>query len=202
MSISAAPPEPIICNTTPTRIFALVDRFDLLVSVCAGEVVVPRAVLDPDDDPDGPADLQSEIARAERYWEMRSRAPDAMECWFRLRARRTRTDIRVVELTDDELVRFAELQSREIQRRFALAARLGPGEAAVMAIAEARRWTAAIDDAKAREVMAELSPGSTTVTTRELVRRAVYMELLDSTEADVVYNDMLDKGYRGPPLWS
>lgn len=202
MTTSAHPPNPIVCNTTPTRIFALVERFDLLVAVSGGQVLVPRSVLDPDDDPEGPEELQSEICRAERYWAKRSRRVDAIECWFRLQALRTRTDIRVVDLDDDELIRFAEFQSRDLQRRFGLATRLGAGEAATMAVAEARGWEAAIDDAAARRVLAELSPGTSVVTTRELLRRAVWNGLLDSNEAQAVYDAMIDRNYKGPPLWS
>jgi predicted nucleic acid-binding protein len=202
MSTSESPPNRILCNTTPTRIFALVDRFDLLVELCGGEILVPRAVFDPGEDPDSPRDLHSEIARSERYWQSRSIDPDAIDCWFRLRALRERDDIRVIDLTIEEEIRYAELQSREVQRRRGLVARLGAGEAAVIAIAESRRWIAAIDDGEARLVLAEECPDAIVTTTRELVRRAVSAELLDSSEAEELYGHMIDKGYRGPALWA
>ncbi|HEV8648120.1 MAG TPA: hypothetical protein VG276_01695, partial [Actinomycetes bacterium] len=79
---------------------------------------------------------------------------------------------------------------------------LGPGEAAVIAIAESRSWTAAMDDALARDVLLRRSPGTGVLTTRGLIRRAVAQDLLDSAEAQLIYDDMLAKGYRGPPrLW-
>jgi predicted nucleic acid-binding protein len=83
-----------------------------------------------------------------------------------------------------------------------LAGPLGPGEAAVIAIAESRDWTAAMDDALARQVLLRRSPGTSVVTTRELLRRAVAQGVLDSPGAQLIYDDMLAKGYRGPPsLW-
>jgi predicted nucleic acid-binding protein len=202
MNTSESPPNRILCNTTPTRIFALVGRFDLLVELCDGEVLVPRAVFDPDEDPDGPRDLNSEIARSERYWRSRSIDPDAIENWFELCALRERSDITIIDLTLEEEIRYAELQNREIQARLGLAARLGPGEAAVIAISESRGLIAAIDDGAARRVLAELSPGTSVTTTRELLQKAVSAELLDSIEAQDLYEHMLDKGYRGPPLWT
>ena len=60
--------EPLVCNTTPVRYFALVGQFELLVRILDGEVRVPRQVLDPDEDPDGIESLVSEIAQSERYW--------------------------------------------------------------------------------------------------------------------------------------
>jgi hypothetical protein len=72
----------------------------------------------------------------------------------------------------------------------------------VVAGAESRNWTAAMDDALAREVLLRRSPGTRIITTRELLRRAVAQELVDSAEAQLIYDDMLAKGYRGPPgLW-
>jgi predicted nucleic acid-binding protein len=202
MSISEPPPERILCNTTPTRIFALVDQFDLLVEISGGEVCVPRSVFDPDEDPDGIGDLHSEIARAERHWASRSIDPQAMDCWFRLRALRQRTDIATIDLNLEQEVRYAELQSRETQSRHGLGARLGPGEAAVMAIGESGGWTVAIDDGAARRVLGAESPGTRVTTTRELIRKAVSMELRDSNEAGQIYADMLERGYRGPgELW-
>ncbi|HYV01462.1 MAG TPA: hypothetical protein VEM93_03875 [Actinomycetota bacterium] len=194
--------EALICNTTPVRYFALVDHFDLLVRILGGEVRVPRQVLDPDEDPDGIESLVSEIAQSERYWAKRSVDPEAMQNWDRLRKLRSRGDIRVVDLEDDELVAFSELVSPRYAKTIGLAGALGLGEAAVIAIAECRSWTAVMDDALARGVLLRRSPGTVVVTTRELVRRAVGQDLLDSVEAPSLYDHMLARGYRGPPgLW-
>jgi predicted nucleic acid-binding protein len=172
------------------------------VQALGGEVHVPRQVMDPDEDPDGIQSLVSEIAQSERYWAKRSVDPEAMQIWDRLRKLRSRDDIRVVDLEDDELGAFSEMVSPSYAKSIGLVGALGRGEAAVIAIAESRSWTAAMDDALAREVLLQHSPGTSVITTRELVRRAVAQELVDSAEAQLIYDDMLAKGYRGPPgLW-
>jgi predicted nucleic acid-binding protein len=194
--------EPLVCNTTPVRYFALVGQFDLLVRILGGEVHVPRQVMDPDEDPDGIESLVSEIAQSERYWAKRSVDPEAMQNWDRLRKLRSRHEIRVVDLEGDELGAFSELVSPSYTKSIGLAGPLGSGEAAVIAIAESRSWTAAMDDALARDVLLRRSPGTRVITTWELLRRAVAQQLVDSAEAQLIYDDMLAKGYRGPPgLW-
>lgn len=194
--------EPVVCNTSPVRYFALVGQFDLLVEALGGEVCVPRLVLDPQEDPDGIENLVSEIARSERYWAKRSVDPEKMENWSRLRALRSRNDIRIVDLEDAELAAFAELVGSSYPRTIGLVGALGPGEAAAIAISESRGWMAALDDALAREVLGRRSPGTAVVTTWDLLRRAVAQQLVDSAEAQLIYDDMLAKGYRGPPrLW-
>jgi predicted nucleic acid-binding protein len=194
--------EPLVCDTTPIRYFVLVGQFDILVRVLGGNVCVPRQVMDPDEDPDGIESLVSEIARSERYWAKRSVDPEATQNWDRLRKLRARDDIRVVDLEDDELGAFSEMVSPGYAKSIGLAGPLGPGEAAVIAIAESRAWTAAMDDALAREVLLRRSPGTGIVTTRDLLRRAVAQGALESPGAQLVYDDMLAKGYRGPPnLW-
>jgi predicted nucleic acid-binding protein len=194
--------EPLVCNTTPVRYFALVGQFDLLVRILNGEVRVPRQVLDPNENPDGIESLVSEIAQSERYWAKRSVDAEAVQNWDRLRKLRSRDDIRVVDLEDDELGAFSEMVSPSYAKSIGLAGALGSGEAAVIAIAESRSWTAVIDDALARDVLLRRSPGTRVITTRELLRRAVAQQLVDSAFAQLIYDDMLAKGYRGPPgLW-
>jgi len=194
--------EPVICNTSPIRYFSLVGQFDLLVRLLGGEAHVPREVLDLDEDPDGIESLVSEIARSERYWAKRSTSPESMENWSRLRALRSRTDISILDLEGEELAAFAELVSPSYPMTVGLVGALGPGEAAVIAISENRGWTAALDDWLARDVLVQRSPGTSIVTTRDLLRRAAAQQLVDSAEAQLIYDDMLAKGYRGPErLW-
>jgi predicted nucleic acid-binding protein len=194
--------ELVICNTSPVRYFALVGQFDLLVRLLDGQARVPRQVLDPEEDPDGIESLISEVARSERYWAKRSTDPESMENWSRLRALRSRTDITVVDLEGEELPVFAELVGPSYPRTVGLVGALGPGEAAVIAVSENRGWTAALDDALARDVIAHRSPGVSVTTTRGLLRRGVAQQLLDSAEAQLIYDDMLGTGYRGPSgLW-
>jgi predicted nucleic acid-binding protein len=189
----------VVCNTTPIRIFAVVGQFDLLVDAVDGSVRMPREVLDPEEDPDLPEALLSEVGRAERHFAKRSRDPEALERRQRLAALRRRADIQVVDLSDAELDRKAQLTSRSTARTHGLAAPLGAGEAAVMALAEGRGWAAVIDDAAARRVLAEIAPGVAVMTSRELLVRAVTeSDLLDSAEAMLIYADLLAAGYRGP----
>jgi hypothetical protein len=194
--------ETFVCNTTPVRYFALVGQFDLLVGLLGGEVRVPRQVMDPDEDPDGIEGLVSEIAQTERYWAKRSLNPEAMQNWDRLRRLRARDDIRVVDLDDDELGSYSDMVGSSYAKSIGQAGSLGPGEAAVIAIAEHRGWTAVIDDALAREVLLRRSPGTSVATTWDLLRRAAAQGLVDSAEAQLIYDDMLAKGYWGPiSLW-
>ena len=185
------------------RYFAFVNRADLLAATCGGRIRIPRIVLDPDEDPDSrPAALLSEIGQSERYWAARSREADALENWSRLRALRTRTDIETVDLDDEELHIFAEVSSQRFAREAGLAAPLGAGEAAVIAIAENRGWRAVVDDAAAREALALRAPAVYVTTTRELLRRAALDGLVSSSDAENIYAEMRGKGYRGPDgLW-
>ena len=192
----------VICNTTPTRYFALASQLDLLSQICGGAIRVPRLVFDPEDDADDPPEFLSEIGASERYWAKRASTAEAAENWLRLGLLRTRGDLEVIDMSIEELERYAELASQATQSRFRLAAELGRGEAAVMAIAESRDWTAVMDDRDAITVLNQISPGTRTITTRDLLRSAVYDETLDTREADEVYRLMLERGYWGPPgLW-
>jgi hypothetical protein len=168
-------------------------------------VLVPRQVLDLEEHPDGltPTSLLSEIGRSERYWAARSGDQEGMERWNRFRALRTRTDIELVDLDDAEVALFAEVSSWRFARSLGLAGPLGSGEAAVIAVAETRGWDAALDDFAARNALSHRNPGIRIWTSRELLRQAVLARsLLDSAEAQIVYDDMLAEGYRGPAtLW-
>jgi hypothetical protein len=62
---------------------------------------------------------------------------------------------------------------------------------------------ALMDDREAIAVIHEISPGTQTMTTRDLLRAAVYDETLDTGEADEIYRQFLECGYWGPAgLWS
>lgn len=168
-------------------------------------MLLPRQVLDLDEDPDGPTptSLLSEIGRSERYWSARSGDQEGMESWNRLRAVRARSDIEIVDLDEAEVVLFAVVSSGDFARSLGLAAPLGAGEAAVIAIAETREWDAALDDLAATKALSHRNPGIRAWTSRDLLRQAVLaLSLLDSAEAQIVYEDMLAEGYKGPAtLW-
>lgn len=159
-------------------------------------------MFDPDDRVDDPGALVSEIGGSERYFRRRSSRGDAeaTDKWSRLRGIRQRDDIEVVDLTDDEDRSYTELTSSVFARAHG---RLGPGEAAVIAVAEHRGLRAVMDDGPARRALNERSPGHDVMTTRDILRVAVTEdELISSAEAQLVYDDMLADGYRGPhSLW-
>lgn len=199
MSTSEPRREPTVCNTTPVRYFAVVGHFDLLVEIFDGRVNVPREVLDPDEEPDGIAPLLSEIGQTERHFATRS---SDIEGWSRIRALWQRTDIEVVDLSAEEIVLFAELRSRQFTKEMGLAGALGPGEAAVIAIAVIRGWAAVLDDAAARAALSQRSPETEVWTSRELLRSAAVQGHLTSEAAESIYLEMREKGYRGPDsLW-
>jgi hypothetical protein len=60
-----------------------------------------------------------------------------------------------------------------------------------------------MDDAAGRRVLSERAPDSAVVTTRQVIRLAVTeLELLDSSEGQIVYDSIRAEGYRGPSsLW-
>jgi len=203
LNTSANPPEPTVCDTTALRHFAIVGQFDLLVRALGGSVLTPRQVFDDEDEVDTPGVLVSELGASERYHRRRSaRGAEATDKWSRLRALRQRNDIEILDLTGDEESTYAELRSADLARRYGLGGPLGPGEAAVIAIADHRRWRAAIDEHAGRSILDDRSPGHLVVTTRDLVRIAATGGFMSSPEAEIVYTDMLAEGYRGPQtLW-
>ena len=199
-----SPPGPdTICNTTPLRHLALARRLDLLSAVLGGSIRTPRQVFDNEEDPDGPAFHVSELGRSQRYFAARADDGEMAERWGRLLEMRARTDLEVIDLDEDELAIYAELQTVEFAKAAGLTAALGPGESAVIAIAESRGWAAVLDDGAARAVLAERAPGCEIATTRQVIRLAVTEhELLDSSAAQILYDSIRADGYWGPSsLW-
>ncbi len=204
MNTSANPPEPTVCDTTALRYFAIVDQFGVLARALGGRVSTPRQVFDDEDDMDTPGALISELGASERYHRRRSaRGIEATDKWSRLRALRKRDDIDILDLTREEEASYVDSRSAGLARSYGLVTPLGPGEAAVIAIAEHRRWRAVIDEYAGRSILNDRSPGHSVVTTRDLVRIAAAQGYISSPDAETVYTDMLAEGYRGPQtLWS
>lgn len=202
MPTSTSPPEPSVCDTTPLRYFAIVGQFDILVETVGAPILVPRQVFDRDDRVDELGTLVSEIGNSERHYQRHSAdSAEATESWSRLRAVRQRSDIQVLDLTVEEDDAYTELTSRAFTRAHGLAAPLGPGEAAVIAIAENRGNRVVMDDGPARRILDERSPGHDILTTRDVLRAAAGQSI-ESPEAEIIYGDMLADGYRGPDnLW-
>lgn len=199
MPTSPSHPDPAVCDATAIRFFAVVGQFDLLVEALGAPVRVPRQVFDPEDQVDTPGTLVSEIGNSERYFRNRSsRDPAATEKWGRLTLLRQRGDVEVLDLTDEEDAAYTDLTSRAFTRTQGMAGPLGRGESAVIAIAESRGYRAVIDDGPARRVLDERSPGHKIMTSRDVLRAAAFDQLIDSTAAELIYDDILAEGYRGP----
>lgn len=199
---TSEPPPDLLCDTTPVRYFSIVGQFDLLVAVAGGTVSLPREVLDPEEPEGGMAGVLSEIGKSERYFAKRSEDPDATSKWSRIRSLRHRQDIVVVDMNDEELDTYAELRSLPFARARRIAP-LGPGEAAVIAIAERRSFRVAMDDGPARRVLGERAPHVLIQTTRDLLRMAASEKhIIESSEAAIIYADMKADLLAGPDsLW-
>ncbi len=191
--------EPVLCDTTPLRYFALAERFELLVRILGGSVRTPRQVLDPIEDFAVSPSLLSEISQSEQYWSRKAQTPRGVAAWNRLRALKSCQDIEICDLQQgEELQRYAELRSDDLPQEHGLAAPLGRSKSAVMAIASTRGWGVVIDDREAHMVLAAVSPGTKVFTTRELLLHGAGPGgILTKIEAELVYADMREWGYRG-----
>ena len=202
MTSSEPPPESLVCDTTPLRYFALVDRVDLLSRLLGGRIRTPRDVFDPGDNFDGPDALLSELGQSERFWLKRSRRGEARRNYDRFRALRLRVDIDVLDLDPAESLLCAQLQTGRFAGEAGLRDKLGKGEAAVIAAACTRGLSVVMDDKDGRRALAFRGPHCTAWTTQELVRRAATGGFVDSPEAVATYESMLAEGYIGPrSLW-
>jgi predicted nucleic acid-binding protein len=201
MPSTQPPAEIVICDTTPVRYFAIVDRMDLLARLSGGTVRVPREVFDPGEDMSLPDVFLSELGKTERYLS-RKQSTNAGADWSRIRALRLRTDIEVVDLDFNESGIAAEVSGRRYLQRFGLAGRLGKGESAVIAAAGSRGWHAAMDDRAGRTVLAQRFPHAGVSTVRDLLRRATFAGMFPdppSRNAQALYDAMLQANYLGPP---
>src|SRR6266508_3552114 len=123
MSANAPRAEPeVLCDTVVVNYFLAVGRFDLLRNVLGGVVSVPRVVFDPDEPPDDtPELLLSELRRGLLHHErravdqrisarLRGRSERAAPHFRTLDALAASGDLKVVDLTDEELVTYARLR--------------------------------------------------------------------------------------------
>ena len=101
-------------------------------------------------------------------------------------ARKTiREEIDLSPAVEDELVQLCDLESSEESALFVrFAADLDDGEAACLAIAQARTWTVATDDRKAQRLASE--SGIPVVTTPELMKRWADAENVSDAEVAAV----------------
>jgi len=200
LSISQPPVDGWISDATALRYFALADRTDLLVATAGGKLAVPRQVLDPSEDPNGPEEFLSEIGHSARYFSKRPRRkdPSAMRRYSLLASLRSRVDLEVVDLGPQEQVAYATLMSRHFSREMGLRGTLASGEAAVIAWAERRDCVAVIDEADGRKVLALRAPKVTIATMLDVLKRAVEVSLISEDDARPLYESMREEHYRGP----
>ncbi|MBC8876074.1 MAG: hypothetical protein H8E44_42150 [Planctomycetes bacterium] len=96
-----------------------------------------------------------------------------------------REEIDLSPAVEDNLVQICDLQSPEENALFVhFAADLDDGEAACLAIAQARAWTVATDDRKAQRLAGE--SGIAVVTTPELMKRWADAESVSDEEVRTV----------------
>jgi len=96
-----------------------------------------------------------------------------------------REEIDLSPAVEDKLVQLCDLQSPEENALFVqFAAELDDGEAACLAIAQARAWTVATDDRKAQRLASE--SGIAVVTTPELMKRWADAKSMSDAEVGTV----------------
>jgi hypothetical protein len=202
-----APAVAEVCDTTRLRHLGLYafrhGRQDLIIR--PGGLLVPDVVADPND-PSGNAlldcdpDELCELARHERVFRLRhetSRDPSAWTSAEALQSLRLHPDLRVLHMTD------FEADDAELYRRGwaaadpSLTGLLGPGESAVLAIADARGLRAGLDDLAARNYADRL--GVEWVTTQDSLVRLVAENVIDPNEAQHINAELRGGGFLGDP---
>lgn len=201
------PRPPAIIDTVVLRYFLFVDRQNLLRDLLGRPLRVPRIVFDPQEEPDLPELGMSEITRSIRVqatWaeddkrsrHLRERAARNAERLRRVHALHNAGHLQVQDMTDAELVTFGQLVSVKQVGKMGLLAPLGPGEAACVAIAIARRWVFASDDSDALAALGQLNPGHPYERIRRLLHRAANEERISRSEANEIHREMLRLGFR------
>jgi uncharacterized protein with PIN domain len=193
----------VVWDVTTPRHLSVVDKAHILVSVTG--LLAPRVVVDPSD-PSGDALLArrpstiSELAAAEQHFlarYRRCRRLDDLTISERLRKLRADPDVRVLDLTDDEMADATDFASSEYVYHHGLAAGLGRGECATLAIAANRELAAGLDDGAARRLAASI--GVPVVTTEDLLRAAVDRCMISKNEAEDIQESLTGRGFRGSP---
>ena len=197
--------QPSILDTVVLLYFLLVGQEALLTRLLGEPLRVPLAVYDPEERSLPPealrhSDLLSEMRQAIRHYEVAARAdPESSELLARLRlvdSMHEQGKLEVVDLSADERILAARLQSRREAADFGLRVPLGPGEAACVAVAFARGWTVATDDNAALTALRTLSgPDYPYERIRKLLVRAVDEGLITRAEAREIHDQMRRLGF-------
>lgn len=198
--------EPCIVDTVVLLYFLLVEHDQLLRDLVGDPVTVPRAVYDPDDRslPEEAlrrSELLSEMRQCVRHYDVAVRTRGGRR---ELHDRVLRVDwlfdhghLDVVDMTEQERLLAARLQSRDAVSVHRIRAPLGAGEAACVAIALERGWTIATDDDAAITVLDKLHGGQpySYERIRKLLIRAANEKRLTRAEANEVHARMRRLGF-------
>lgn len=200
-----------IVDTVVLMYFLLVGQEGLLGDLLGRPLQAPVAVYDPEDrellEATPPrSEFLSEMRQSVRHYETAAELatePEAAERATGLLDRIRRVDelcdtggLVSVVLTPREQLLAARLQSGDAAE-YGLKFRLGPGEAACVAIAVERGWTIATDDADAFRVLDRLHDGQSYPyeRIRKLLIRAADEGRITREEANRLHDEMRSLGF-------
>lgn len=195
-----------VTDTVVLMYFLLTDREELLLELLGATIRVPVAVYDPaesnlDMDTRVRSDLLSEMSQAIRHYDVASRTdPAAGQDADRLRRLHSLVEsrrIEVVDLTPQERLLAARLQSRRLCQEYGIKVPLGGGEASCVAIAWTRGWTIVTDDQDALRVLKHLNGEQDFPyeRIRKLLMRAATSKLITRGDANLIHSEMRRKGF-------
>jgi predicted nucleic acid-binding protein len=192
------PGLPLICDTVVVRNFLLTGVIELLQAIAGSPLHVPTLVFNNDAD-ELPTELRSELrrgldfhrAKLHRMSQEDPNYPHETLLVVRFAGLYDLTARGILipeELSMEELVRYSDLTNPRYLREHGLPTRIHRGEAAAIAMAEARRWILATDDDKGYQAATML--GIEVRRTRGLLGEAVSCGLLTLEEAKRIHAEM------------
>jgi predicted nucleic acid-binding protein len=196
--LGKAPGKPLICDTVVVRNFLLAGVIELLRAIAGSPVHVPTLVFNNDSE-ELPSELRSELRRGIDFHRAKRRSMPQegtsyqresllvvrFESLYDLTARGI---LIPEELSMEELLRYSDLTNPQYLRDHGLPTRIHRGEAAAIAIAEARGWILATDDDKGYQAATML--GIEARRTRGLLGEAIRLGLLALEEAKRIHTEM------------
>lgn len=194
-----------VADTVVLRYFLLVHQFELLLELLDAPLGVPRIVYDPEEG-DVPELARSEITRSIVYQHRaasdHARDPSARTAAATNAARleqladhHANGRIGTLEMDAVELEVFGRLTHATHCRAFGLIFPLDPGEAACVAIANARRLVLATDDADALTAARTLDPEQPYERIRKLLIRAATNSRISQATANDLHREMCALGF-------
>jgi predicted nucleic acid-binding protein len=196
---------PVVADTVVVNYFLAVGEIQLLARLCTGVIHIPRAVFDPDEPDDAPEEALSELRRGLHLHRRRvgeeltsepalSRSRVALPHFEQLPVLATGL-LRIVELSDAELIVFSRLRDPQAAAGFGLVSPLGAGESAALAIASERGWQLATDDQDAIRVAEQLMPGLRPLRIRALLQAAADTGLVAIERAREIHEAIKSAGF-------